>query len=178
MTETPKTQTPNAQTPPTGARRTYDGWQLSDEAREEERVFDERADAHEAWEKKQNGWASFAVVMLILAGGFQMINGFIALYRSGTYQVGRTGLVLEVDYTTWGWIHLGLGIVAVVAALGLIGGHLWARILGVSLSVLSAIAYMAFAAAFPALCLVVIALNILVIYAITVHGDELKDGNQ
>ena len=50
-----------------------------------------------------------------------------------------------------------------------------ARILGVSLSVLSAIAYMAYTPAFPALCLVVIAMDILIIYAITVHGRDLKE---
>jgi hypothetical protein len=56
-------------------------------------------------------------------------------------------------------------------------GHVWARILGVALSTISAIAYMTFIPAFPALSLVVIAVDILVIYAITVHGGELKDAD-
>jgi hypothetical protein len=173
MTETPEAETSHTQ----ATRSSYDGWQLSEETREEDRVFDERADARERWESQQYGWALFAVVTLVLAGAFQVINGFIALYRSGTYLVGRSGLVLDVDYSTWGWIHLGLGFLAIVAALGLTRGQMWARILGVSLSVVSAIVYMAFTAAFPALCLVVIAVNILVIYAITVHGRDLKDAD-
>ena len=150
---------------------------MSEETREQDRVINERAEARESWESEQYGWALFAVVMLAMAGGFQIINGLIALFRSGIYQVGRSGLVLDVDYTAWGWIHIGLGILAIVAALGLMRGQLWARILGVSLSVLSAIAYLAFIAAYPALCLVVIALDILVIYAITVHGRELKEAD-
>jgi hypothetical protein len=173
MTETPEAETSHTQ----ATRSSYDGWQLSEETREEDRVFDERADARERWESQQYGWALFAVVTLVLAGAFQVINGFIALYRSGTYLVGRSGLVLDVDYSTWGWIHLGLGFLAIVAAVGLTRGQMWARILGVSLSVVSAIVYMAFTAAFPALCLVVIAVNILVIYAITVHGRDLKDAD-
>ena len=172
MTETPQTKT--SRTP---APRSYDGWQSSEETREEDRVFNERAEARERYEDQHYGWGLFAFVTLLLAGGFQIINGLIALYRSGIYQVGRSGLVLDVDYTTWGWIHLGLGILAIVAALGLVRGQMWSRILGIGLSVLSAIAYMAFIAAFPALCLVVIAVNILVIYAITVHGRELKDAD-
>ena len=171
------TETPETETSPTPATRSYDGWKLSGETRDEDRLFNERADARERYESQQYGWALFAVVTLVLAGGFQIINGFIALYRSGIYRVGRSGLVLDVDYTTWGWIHLSLGILAVVAALGLIKGQMWARILGVSVSVVSAVAYMAFIAAFPALCLVVIAVNILVIYAIVVHGRELKDAD-
>lgn len=169
MTETPETETPKS------AARPYDGWHVSEETREEDQLFNERAEARERWESRHYGWALFAVITLVLAGGFQIINGFVALLRSGTYEVGRTGLVLEVDYTVWGWIHIVLGTLALVAAFGLMRGQMWARILGVSLSVVSAVAYMAFMAAFPALCLVVIALDILVIYAITVHGRDLRD---
>jgi hypothetical protein len=171
------TETPEAHTPHTPAARPYEGWQLSEETRDEERVYNERADARERWESEHYGWALFAVITLLLAGGFQIINGLIALFRSGIYQVGRSGLVLNVDYTTWGWIHLGLGVLAIAAALGLLAGKMWARILGVSVAVISAIAYMAFIKAFPAFCLVVIALNVLVIYAITVHGRDLKDAD-
>lgn len=172
MTETPERAT--SQTP---AGPPYQGWQLSDEARQEERLFDDRADARDRWEKERYGWALFAVVTLVLVGGFQIINGFIALFRSGIYQVGRTKLLLNVDYTAWGWIHLALGILALVAAIGLMRGQLWSRILGVGLCAISAIAYMTFIPAFPALSLVVIAVDILVIYAITVHGGELKDAD-
>jgi hypothetical protein len=172
MTETPETETSH-----TPAARSYDGWQLSDDAREQDRLFNERADAHERWQHEQSGWAAFAVAILLLAGGFQVINGFIALFRSGIYQVGRSGLVVDIDYTTWGWIHLALGILAIGAAFGLLGGNLWARILGVGLAAVSAIVYMTFIKAFPALSLVVIAMNILVIYAITVHGRDLEDAD-
>ena len=170
MTETPERET--SQTP---AAQPYQGWQLSDEARQEERLFDDRADARERWEKERYGWALFAVVTLVLVGGFQIINGFIALFRSGIYQVGTSKLLLNVDYTTWGWIHLGLGILALVAAVGLMRGQLWSRILGVGLCALSAIAYMAFIQAFPGLSLVVIAVDILVIYALVAHGATSRD---
>lgn len=150
-------------------------WQTSEETREEDRLFNERAEAREKWEREHVGWALFAVALLVMVGGFQIINGLIGLFRSGTYLVGTSGLVVNVDYTTWGWVHIGLGVLALLAALGLTRGHMWARILGVSLSVLSAIVYMAFIPAFPALAIVVITLDVLVVYAIVVHGGELKD---
>ena len=51
------TDTPEATTPPAPSARPYDGWQLSEDAREQEQVFDERADARERWEQRRYGWA-------------------------------------------------------------------------------------------------------------------------
>jgi hypothetical protein len=169
MTETPEARAP--QTPPD---KPY-GWQLSDETRQEEELYNRRAEARDEYESEQFGWALFAVVTLILVGGFQIINGLIAFFRSGTYQVGRSSLAVNVDYTTWGWVHVILGALALIAAMGLLRGAMWARILGVVLCAISAIVYMAFARAFPALAIVVIAVDILVIYALIVHGRDLKD---
>jgi hypothetical protein len=180
MTDTPETKIP--QSSPARAGAAHDApapqphdWQVSEEARHDEERYTASAEAREDWERRRYGWALFAVTMLVLSGSFQVVNGLIALFRSGTYLVGSEGLVVDVDYTTWGWVHIGLGLLAVVAGLGLVRGHLWARILGITLAVLSAIAYMAFIPAAPALCLVVIATDILVIYALTAHGGELKD---
>jgi hypothetical protein len=180
MTDTPETKIPQG-SPAVGgttsgaAAPQPAGWHLSEEARHDEHRYDDNAAARERWERRHYGWALFAVVVLVMAGGFQVVNGLVALFRSGTYVVGSNGLVVDVDYTAWGWLHLGLGVLALVAALGLSRGQLWARILGVAFAVLSAIAYMVFMPAFPALSLVVIALDVLVVYAITAHGGDLKD---
>ena len=168
MTETPEAKVPR--TPEDGP-----AWRVSDEARHDEELYDRRAEARDEYESEQFGWALFAVVTLILVGGFQIINGLIAFFRSGTYQVGRSGLAVNVDYTAWGWAHVILGALALIAAMGLLRGAMWARILGVVLCAISAIVYMAFIRAFPALAIVVIAIDILVIYALVVHGRDLKD---
>jgi hypothetical protein len=168
MTETPEAKAPR--TP-----ETEPAWHLSDEARHDEELYDRRADAVDEYESEQFGWALFAVVTLLLVGGFQIINGLIAFFRSGTYQVGRNSLAVNVDYSAWGWTHVILGALAIIAAMGLLRGAMWARILGIVLSVISAIVYMAFIRAFPALAIVVIAVDILVIYALVVHGRDLKD---
>ena len=152
-------------------------WHMSKEERREEHLYNERAESREEWERERYGWGLFAVLLLVMVGGFQIVNGLIALFRSGTYQVGSSKLVVDVDYTTWGWVHIGLGVLALLAALGLARGQMWARILGVALAALSAIVYMGFIAAFPALALVVIAMDVLVIYAIVVHGGELKQAD-
>jgi hypothetical protein len=120
------------------------------------------------------GWVVFGGVMLILMGAFQAIEGLVALFDQGYYLVGRTGLVVRVDYTTWGWTHLIIGIVAALAGLGLLAGNALARVVGVVIAMVSAIVNLAFAAASPVWSIIVIAVDVVVIYAIIVHGRELK----
>src|SRR3712207_2423783 len=64
------------------------------------------------------GWVSFGAMMLLLLGGFQVIQGLVALFEAGFYVVGPDGLVVDVVYNTWGWIHLVIGLVAVASGVG------------------------------------------------------------
>jgi hypothetical protein len=122
-------------------------------------------------------WAGFAVfggIMLLMLGGFQMIEGFVAIVKDEYYLVTRNGLLLNVDYTTWGWTHLLIGLIAVAAGLGILLGQMWARIVGIIIAVISALANIAFLSAYPIWSTIIIATDVLVIYALAVHGRELK----
>jgi hypothetical protein len=120
------------------------------------------------------GWDALGGMMMILLGFFQAIEGLVALFDPGYYLVSANGLVVNVNYNTWGWVHLILGVAAIAAGFGLIAGNTAARVLGVILAGLSAILNLAFIAAYPIWSTVVIAVDIIVIYAIIVHGRELK----
>jgi hypothetical protein len=120
------------------------------------------------------GWIIFAGLMMILLGLFHAFQGFVALFREDYYTVGSSGLAIEVDYTTWGWIHLGLGLLIVATGIGLMVGQTWARVLGVVLMLVSALVCAGFMAALPIWSVSMIALCVLVIWAIVVHGRELK----
>jgi hypothetical protein len=120
------------------------------------------------------GWIWFAAVMMIMVGSFNVIYGLVALFNDTYYAVTRQGL-LVFDLTQWGWIHLIVGALAVVAGITLFTGALWARILAVALAGLNAIAQLAFMSAHPVWAMIAIALDVLVIWAVIVHGDELKD---
>lgn len=120
------------------------------------------------------GWVVFAAFMLMLLGFFQAIQGLVAIFDPGYYLVGPEGLVVNVDYTVWGWIHLTVGVIAVAAGVGLFAGQMFARIVGVVLAVVSAVLNLAFIAAYPLWSTIVIAVDVLVIYAIVVHGRELQ----
>jgi hypothetical protein len=120
------------------------------------------------------GWIIFAGTMMTLVGTFHVIQGLVALFDDTYYLVGQNGLVVQADYTAWGWAHLISGVVIFGAGLALFSGKMWARTLGVILASISMILNFAFIAAFPVWSLTIIALDVFVIYALTAHGGEMK----
>lgn len=84
------------------------------------------------------------------------------------------GLVANASYTTWGWVHLLAGAVAIAAGVGLLSGQMWARVLGVLIAALSAMLNFLFIPAYPVWSLLMVTFDIVVIWAITAHGAEMK----
>lgn len=121
------------------------------------------------------GWVVFGGVMMVLVGGFQATMGLVALFNDEYFLVTSGGLLVTADYTTWGWVHLALGTVACVAGIGVMVGQTWARVIGIIMAAVSAIVNVAFLAAYPVWSIVVITLDVIVIYALAVHGNELRD---
>ena len=120
------------------------------------------------------GWISFAGAIMVMLGAFHAIQGLVALFKDEYFLVGKNGLTVHVDYTAWGWTHLIGGVVAILAGVCLLAGQMWARIVAVVIALLSAIVNVAFLPAFPIWSALMIAIDILVIWAVTVHGSELK----
>jgi len=120
------------------------------------------------------GYVVFAGVMLIMLGGFQVIEGLVAILRDDYYLVTRSGLLLTMDFTAWGWTHLILGAIAVITGIGVLLGQTWARVTGIIIAVLSALANIAFLPAYPIWATIIIALDVLAIYALAVHGREVQ----
>lgn len=117
------------------------------------------------------GWVYFGGIMMLLSGFFQAIAGMLALFKDEVYLIGTENL-LVLDYTQWGWAHLLIGLVLIISAVSLMNGNMWGRTVGVFLASLSAIANFAYLSAYPFWALTIIVVNIFIIYAIVVHGDE------
>ena len=124
------------------------------------------------------GWLVFAGIMMILVGSFQAINGLIALFKDELYVVRPNGLVVNIDYTAWGWAHLLLGLLLIAAGAAVFSGRIWGRTLGVIADVLSAVVNFAFIPAYPVWSLLVITVDVLVIWALIAHGGELRDSRE
>jgi hypothetical protein len=120
------------------------------------------------------GWIAFASTVLILLGSFHIIQGLVALFRDEVFVVSKRGLVLNVDYTAWGWFHIVMGTLAILVGASLLAGRMWARIFGVIFAMFSALSNLAFLPAYPIWSAMMIVFDVVVIWAITVHGAELK----
>jgi hypothetical protein len=120
------------------------------------------------------GWIAFAGTIMLLLGVFHVIQGLVALFKDEYYLVGKSGLTVSVDYTTWGWVHLIGGIIVAGAGLALFTGAVWARTIGVIVAMVSAILNIGFLSAYPIWSAIMIAIDLLVIWALTVHGSELR----
>lgn len=103
---------------------------------------------------------------------FHIFAGLVALFNDTYFVAPHQDLVVSVSYDTWGSAHLIGGL---VAGVGLFTGAMWARVLGVGVAMLSAIVNLAFLAAYPLWSVMMITLAVLVIYAVTAHGSEIKN---
>ena len=120
------------------------------------------------------GWIIFAGVTMIVLGAFSIIEGLVAVFQRSYYLVGPNNLLVHVNDSTWGWVHFGIGVAVVLVGFGVMTGAMVARVLGIALAVISAIVNLAFIAAYPVWGIIIIALDVLVIYALAVHGREMK----
>ena len=120
-----------------------------------------------------SGWVvggiTFAGTMLILIGMFQAIDGLVAIFNDDFFLVTQN-YTFNLDTTAWGWIHLLLGIVMVLAGWSIFAGKTWAAVVALTLAMLSAVANFFFIPYYPFWSILIIALNIWVIWALTRPG--------
>jgi hypothetical protein len=127
-------------------------------------------------ERKTSGWAigftMFAAIMLLIAGSFQILAGLAGIFENEFY-VRTTNYFLEFDVTAWGWIHLIWGVLVLLAGLGLLQGSLWGRTLGVIGASVSALINFAFIPYYPVWSILIIAVDVAIIWALTAHGQDI-----
>jgi len=118
------------------------------------------------------GFTLFAAIMMIMAGIFQALYGLVAIVND-TFYVTTPNYTFQFDTTTWGWIHLIGGVIVGLAGWALFSGRAWARVVGIILAVLSAVANFLWLPYYPLWSLTVIALDVFVIWALAAHGREI-----
>ena len=120
-----------------------------------------------------SSWAlsgiTFAAIMLVTVGAFQVIDGLAAILNDEIF-VNVRGYSFDLDVTAWGWIHLILGALLIVTGIGLFSRVTWAGIAALFLCVLSAIDNFFFIPYYPFWSILLVALNIWVIWALTRPG--------
>jgi hypothetical protein len=120
------------------------------------------------------GWIWFAALMLVVLGVFNVIDGLVALFRDNFFTVDNGQLVVW-NLTAWGWIHLIFGALQIVAGVFLFSGNTVARIAAIVLTGFNAIAQLAFVGAYPVWSIIVIAIDVIVLWALVMHGRDLAN---
>ena len=127
--------------------------------------------AHSSWAV---GYAMFASVLLLMAGIFQFVAGLVAVVEDDFYVV-TAKWVFEFDVTTWGWIHMLIGVVLFLSGIGILSGNVLARTVGVIAAGVAAVANFLWLPYYPVWSIIMIFLAVAVIWALTVHGRDITD---
>ncbi|MFD7310986.1 hypothetical protein [Promicromonospora sp. NPDC059942] len=109
--------------------------------------------------------SGFAGTVLVLAALFQIFQGISALVADRSTMIS-VEYIYELNVTTWGWIHIGVGAAAFVAGLGVLAGRTWAYLAGLALAVVASIVNFAFLPYYPLWSAIIIALTLAVIWAL------------
>jgi hypothetical protein len=123
------------------------------------------------------GWIVFAGLMLMIVGTLNAINGLIAIINDD-WVVFTNNDSVSIDVTGWGWIHLILGVVVILAGVGVFSGNVLARTVGVVVAGISVIANFLWLPVYPIWSTIIIAVDVLVIWALTAHGSEMRTGQR
>jgi hypothetical protein len=123
--------------------------------------------------KSMAGWIGFAGILMLIVGGIDFFQGLIALFEDEYYVPTESGF-LVFDLTGWGWTMLIWGVLLVLAGFGLAAGQEWARWFAIVVVSLNFIAQLGFLGntQYPLWSLTVVALNIIVLYALTARWNE------
>ena len=121
------------------------------------------------------GWTAFAGIMMVMGGIWWIMAGIVALANDTFYVVGEE-YIFQFNVTTWGWIHLLLGIVVLLAGFYLFTGAVWARTVGVLVAVLMALIAFAWLPWYPLWAIIFVAISVFIIWALTVHGSDIAEG--
>ena len=120
-----------------------------------------------------SGWAvggiAFAGTVMVMIGTFQAIEGLVAVFNDEFFVVARN-YTFNLDVTAWGWIHLIIGLVVLATGFGLFARSTWAGVTAILICALSAISNFFFIPYYPFWAIVIIALDMWVIWALTRPG--------
>jgi hypothetical protein len=124
-----------------------------------------------------SGWVGFAGLLMIVIGGLDFFEGLIAVIR-GQYFVLTANQLILFDFTTWGWIMMVWGVIVVLAGMGLLSGSGWARWFTIIVAGLNIFVQLGFVGSsqYPLWALTVLALNVIVFFALTARWGEARAG--
>lgn len=119
-------------------------------------------------------WVQFPAVVILISGIFSGTQGIVALIGPNVYYTVVNGSLFLFDVTGWGWWNLILGILLILTSIALFSGARWARIVAIVLAIISSVVQLLLVPVQPWWSFIVIAIDMLIIYALVAHKDEFR----
>jgi hypothetical protein len=110
--------------------------------------------------------------MLVL-GCFHVLAGLVSLLGHGESLPFQREPTLDLGATAQGWWQVLVGVLVAVAGICVFAGQRWARATGVVIAVVSAVSSFTFLGEDPGRWVIVVGLDLVVIWALTVHGSDI-----
>jgi hypothetical protein len=120
----------------------------------------------------RTGWVTFAGIVALVVGGYNALGGLAALSDDDTLTAQATEVLYGIDLTTWGWFWLLLGAVQILAGVLVLQRNEWGRWLAISIAAVSALVTVFLIVIFPLWAIAVLALDMLVLYALVTREAE------
>ncbi|MFD9356981.1 hypothetical protein [Streptomyces sp. NPDC060031] len=117
------------------------------------------------WHAPTSGTTIAAAAFMIFGGVMALLEGIAAIAKDDLFLATRH-YVFEFSLAGWGWVHLILGIALIFAGCAVISGALWARLFGVTVAGLGAIANFLWVPYYPLWALVLVLVNLFVVWAL------------
>ncbi len=121
------------------------------------------------------GLTAFAAILMFLLGGWWIMAGFVAIVNDDFFVVTQEW-IFEFSTTSWGWTHLILGLVVLLAGAGVFSGAVWARTVGVILAVISGLVAFAWLPYYPVWAILIVTVSVFTVWALTAHGRDITMG--
>jgi hypothetical protein len=119
------------------------------------------------------GFTALAATLMVLSGLWSFFVGITGVLSQAFY-LRVPNFTFSYSVHAWGWTHLVIGAIVFAAGVCLFLGMLWARIVGVVLAVISGIANFLFLPHYPIWSIIVIALDVIIIWALTVGSSRRR----
>ena len=121
------------------------------------------------------GWVYFAGILMLVRGAFQIFEGILGIINNSVYFVRTPNTLTTFSLETWGWVHIGVGILLLTGAVSVFAGRAWGRVIGSLMVGLSLLVNLMFLPAYPIWSILLVVLDVVMLYALIVRGAEAAE---
>jgi lysylphosphatidylglycerol synthetase-like protein (DUF2156 family) len=126
---------------------------------------------------RRSGVVTFTGVLFLVLGLFNAVDGVVALAEPRHFYVTENGVLIS-NYDAFGVVLLVIAGIALLVGYGILARIRAAQVVGIIIVIVAAVVHMAYFKHYPAWSVIMLVLDAVMLYALTVHGDEFAPGGR